>query len=109
MGMPGGMPFIMNQGRGPGMMPIPMQPGMQMGQPMMPQGPMNMAGGQMGPDNSSISMHLCQEHFPEPIMMHSRDKPLCKKCIAEQFIAVQKQAGKGNADASIADAKLPGN
>ena len=62
--------------------------------------------GQMGLDNSMISMHLCQDHFPEPIMMHSRDKPLCKKCIAEQFIAIQKQGAKGNTPNT--DAKLPG-
>ena len=60
-------------------------------------------------DNSMISMHLCQEHFPEPIMMMSRDKPLCKKCIADQFVAVQKQGAKGNSDPSISDSKLPGN
>ena len=34
-------------------------------------------------------MNLCQEHFPEPIMM-IQDKPLCRKCIQLQF-AFQKQ------------------
>ena len=38
---------------------------------------------------NAVQMNLCQEHFPEPIMM-IQDKPLCKKCIQEQF-AFQKQ------------------
>ena len=86
---------------GQGIMPMPMQPGMQMGQPGMPLGQMGMAGGQM-------AMNLCQDHFPEPIMMF-RDKPLCKKCISEQFAeGMGKQAGKGNSNPALNTAKLPG-
>jgi len=33
---------------------------------------------------NAVQMNLCQEHFPEPIMMF-KEKPLCKKCIQEQF------------------------
>lgn len=33
---------------------------------------------------NAVQMNLCQEHFPEPIMMF-KEKPLCKKCIQQQF------------------------
>ena len=52
MGMPGGMPLFMNQGRGPAMMQMPMQPGMPGGQPGMM--PLGLQGQQMGFD-----MHIC--------------------------------------------------
>ena len=92
----------MNQGRGPAMMQMPMQPGMPGGPPGMGQVPMQ--GAQMGADNSMM-MHLCQEHFPEPIMMMSRDKPLCKKCIAEQFTAVKK-GSQGSSGPTVGDSKV---
>ena len=98
MGMPGGMKYIMNQGRGPprmqgGMMPMSMQPGMPMGQQTNPM------------DTSMVTMNLCQDHFPEPIMMF-KDKPLCKKCISEQFAGqMARQGAKSNPNQAMSFAK----
>lgn len=35
-------------------------------------------------------MNLCSVHFPEPIMMF-KERPLCKKCIQEQFEEQKRQ------------------
>lgn len=42
---------------------------------------------------NAVQMNLCQEHFPEPIMMF-KEKPLCKKCIQEQIKEQQAQFKK---------------
>lgn len=33
---------------------------------------------------TAVQMNLCQEHFPEPIMLF-KERPLCKKCIQEEL------------------------
>ena len=38
---------------------------------------------------NQVARNLCEEHFPEPIIMFL-EKPLCKKCIPE-YISRQKE------------------
>jgi hypothetical protein len=44
---------------------------------------------------NQVARNLCEEHFPEPIIMFL-EKPLCKKCIPEYIIKQKQQNEKGN-------------
>ena len=57
---------------------------------------------------NAVQMNLCQVHFPEPIMMF-KDKPLCKKCIQEEFAQQQAQFRKmSHTQHAMSNAKLLG-
>jgi len=57
---------------------------------------------------NAVQMNLCQVHFPEPIMLF-KEKPMCKKCIQEEFAEQQNQYRKlSHTQSAMSSAKLLG-
>ena len=57
---------------------------------------------------NAVQMNLCQEHFPEPIMMF-KEKPMCKKCISREVqMAQDKFKGMNHTEKAMNNVKMLG-